>query len=150
VNTLYVLDEPSVGLHPRDTARLVRILERLRDGGNTVVVVEHEANVIRAADQIVDLGPGHRATGGEVVFQGTYRQILNCPRSMTGDHLSGKKQILLPSRRQVGQGSQSSRYPVHASAAETTLALNEAAVPFRVLSERSPRRRGAKEDVVPA
>ena len=76
VNTLFVLDEPSVGLHPRDTDRLVRMLEQLRDAGNTVVVVEHEASVMRAADQIVDLGPGHGATGGEVVFQGTYPQLL--------------------------------------------------------------------------
>ncbi|MDB6021689.1 MAG: UvrABC system protein, partial [Pedosphaera sp.] len=70
VNTLFVLDEPSVGLHPRDTSRLVRILEQLRNAGNTVVVVEHEASVMRAADQIVDIGPGHGAAGGEVVFQG--------------------------------------------------------------------------------
>ena len=70
VNTLFVLDEPSVGLHPRDTGRLVRILEQLRDAGNTVVVVEHEASVMRAANQIVDIGPGHGAAGGEVVFQG--------------------------------------------------------------------------------
>src|SRR5206468_12643200 len=76
VNTLFVLDEPSVGLHPRDTDRLVRILEELRAAGNTVVVVEHEASVMRAADQIVDLGPGHGATGGEIVFQGTYEDIL--------------------------------------------------------------------------
>ncbi|HTL54152.1 MAG TPA: hypothetical protein VL361_00680, partial [Candidatus Limnocylindrales bacterium] len=72
VNTLFVLDEPSVGLHPRDTERLVRILQQLRDAGNTVLVVEHEASVMRAADQIIDLGPGHGATGGEVVFQGSY------------------------------------------------------------------------------
>ena len=80
VNTLFVLDEPSVGLHPRDTERLVRLLQQLRDAGNTVVVVEHEASVIRAADQIMDLGPGHGATGGEVVFQGTYPQILKSER----------------------------------------------------------------------
>src|SRR5262249_53575693 len=67
VNTLFVLDEPSVGLHPRDTQRLVRILEQLRDAANTVVVVEHEASVMRAANQIIDLGPGHGATGGQVV-----------------------------------------------------------------------------------
>ena len=73
VNTLFVLDEPSVGLHPRDTERLVRLLEQLRTAGNTVVVVEHEASVIRAADQIIDLGPGHGATGGEVVFPGDLR-----------------------------------------------------------------------------
>ena len=76
MNTLFVLDEPSVGLHPRDTERLVRILEHLRNAGNTVVVVEHEASVMRAANQIVDIGPGHGATGGEIVFQGTYTEIL--------------------------------------------------------------------------
>jgi excinuclease ABC subunit A len=101
VNTLFVLDEPSVGLHPRDTSRLVRILERLRDTGNTVVVVEHEPGVMRAADQIVDLGPGHGESGGQVVFQGTYPQILQCAESLTGMYLSGKKQIPVPERRAV-------------------------------------------------
>ncbi len=96
VNTLFVLDEPSVGLHPRDTQRLIGILERLRDAGNTVVVVEHEASVIRAANQIVDLGPGHGATGGRVVFQGTYPQILRSSQSLTGQYLSGHKQIPIP------------------------------------------------------
>src|SRR5204862_5895265 len=101
VNTLFVLDEPSVGLHPRDTERLVRILEQLRDGGNTVVVVEHEPSVMRAADQIVDLGPGHGATGGELVFQGTYQQILRARHSLTGQYLSGRKQIEIPQRRPI-------------------------------------------------
>src|SRR5439155_8061994 len=72
VNTLFVLDEPSVGLHARDTARLVRILESLRDTGNTVVVVEHEASIIRAADQVLDLGPGQGEAGGRIVFQGPF------------------------------------------------------------------------------
>ena len=93
VNTLYVLDEPSVGLHPRDTARLVGILLRLRDLGNTVVVVEHEAAVMRAADQIVDLGPGHGETGGELVFQGSLAELLIHPVSLTGLYLSGRKQV---------------------------------------------------------
>jgi len=84
VNTLFVLDEPSVGLHPRDTERLIQILKQLRQAGNTVMVVEHEAGVIRAADQIVDLGPGHGATGGEGVFQGPYAEILKSGRSLTG------------------------------------------------------------------
>jgi excinuclease ABC subunit A len=102
VNTLFVLDEPSVGLHPRDTDRLVRILEKLRDTGNTVVVVEHEASVMRAADQIVDIGPGHGATGGEVVFQGPLPELLKSTRSLTGQYLSGRKQIEIPERRPVG------------------------------------------------
>jgi len=93
VNTLYVLDEPSVGLHPRDTARLVAILQRLRDLGNTVLVVEHEAAVMRAADQIVDLGPGHGETGGELVFQGTLAELEKHPASLTGAYLSGRKQV---------------------------------------------------------
>jgi len=101
VNTLFVLDEPSVGLHPRDTERLVRIVEQLRDAGNTVLVVEHEASVMRAADQIVDLGPGHGATGGNVVFQGNYAEILEARQSLTGQYLSGRKRVEVPSRRTV-------------------------------------------------
>ena len=101
VNTLFVLDEPSVGLHPRDTARLVRILEQLRDAGNTVVVVEHEASVMRAANQIVDIGPGHGATGGQVVFQGPFADILRSRISLTGQYLSGRRQIQIPKRRPV-------------------------------------------------
>jgi excinuclease ABC subunit A len=102
VNTLFVLDEPSVGLHPRDTARLVRLLEHLRDAGNTVVVVEHEPAVMRAADQIVDLGPGHGETGGHVVFQGSLAGLLRCAASLTGQYLSGRKRIAVPPRRPVG------------------------------------------------
>jgi excinuclease ABC subunit A len=101
VNTLFVLDEPSVGLHPRDTRRLVRILEQLRNAGNTVVVVEHEASVMRAADQIIDLGPGHGAAGGEIVFQGPYSEILKCGASFTGQYLARRRRIEIPSRRQV-------------------------------------------------
>jgi excinuclease ABC subunit A len=101
VNTLYVLDEPSVGLHPRDTERLIKILEQLRDLANTVVVVEHEANVIRAANQIVDLGPGHGEAGGQLVFQGTYDEILESEVSLTGQYLSGRKQVEIPERRPV-------------------------------------------------
>ena len=96
VNTLYVLDEPSVGLHPRDTARLVEVLRRLRDLGNTVVVVEHEAGVIRAADQVVDLGPGRGESGGRVVFQGGVEELLRSPDSLTGKYLSGRAQARSP------------------------------------------------------
>jgi len=101
VNTLYVLDEPSVGLHPRDTGRLIKILAQLRDLGNTVVVVEHEPGVIRAANQIVDLGPGHGESGGEVVFQGEYSEILQSKDSLTGQYLSGRRRIEIPQRRPV-------------------------------------------------
>jgi len=101
VNTLFVLDEPSVGLHPRDTDRLVQILRRLRDAGNTVLVVEHEPGVIRAADHLVELGPGRGAAGGQIVFQGTYRQMLRSARSLTGRYLSGRCVIPVPIRRPV-------------------------------------------------
>ena len=99
VNTLFVLDEPSVGLHPRDTERLVRILKQLRNAGNTVVVVEHEPSVMAAGDQLIDLGPGHGASGGEVVFKGNYRALLRARNSLTGKYLSGRAQIEIPNRR---------------------------------------------------
>jgi excinuclease ABC subunit A len=101
VNTLFVLDEPSVGLHPRDTARLVRLVQQLRDAGNTVVVVEHEASVMRAADQIIELGPGHGESGGEIVFQGSIWEIVRAPKSLTGAYLSGRRKIEIPTRRPV-------------------------------------------------
>ena len=125
VNTLFVLDEPSVGLHPRDTERLVRILEQLRNAGNTVVVVEHEASVMRAADQIVDIGPGHGATGGQVVFQGTYRDILKSKESLTGQYLSGRKEIEIPDRRPVGQASRLSLYSAKGEVEKHGFALND-------------------------
>jgi excinuclease ABC subunit A len=133
VNTLFVLDEPSVGLHPRDTGRLVRILEQLRNAGNTVVVVEHEPSVMRAADEIIDLGPGHGATGGEVVFQGTFKNILKSNASLTGQYLSERKQIPVPERRPVACASSPrsrnsissfSRYPDLQSS--SALILNDA------------------------
>jgi excinuclease ABC subunit A len=121
VSTLFVLDEPSVGLHPRDTERLVRILKRLRDAGNTVVVVEHEASVIQAADHIVDLGPGHGETGGEVVFQGGYARLLDCPGSLTGLYLSGQRRIELPVRRPVCSAEPGPREPADGDGAFLTL-----------------------------
>jgi excinuclease ABC subunit A len=99
VGSLYVLDEPSIGLHPRDTDRLIKILEHLRDIGNTVIVVEHEAEMMRRADQIVDLGPGSGRLGGEVIFQGAYADVLTDERSLTGKYLSGRKEIPVPERR---------------------------------------------------
>lgn len=99
VGALYVLDEPSIGLHPRDNSKLINILKSLRDAGNTVVVVEHDADMMRAADQIVDLGPGAGENGGEVIFQGTYEEILKSNKSLTGKYLSGKLKIPLPELR---------------------------------------------------
>ena len=101
VQALFVLDEPSVGLHPRDTGRLIRILHRLRDTGNTVVVVEHEASVMMAADQIVDIGPGHGETGGHLVFQGPPAALVKATGSLTADYLCHRRRHLTPPRRPV-------------------------------------------------
>lgn len=98
-DSLYILDEPSVGLHPRDTKRLVGVLERLRDLGNTVVVVEHEEEVMRAADYVVDMGPRAGRLGGEVVFQGDYADLPSCERSLTSQYLNGTLQIPTPAIR---------------------------------------------------
>jgi len=99
VGSLYVLDEPTVGLHPRDNERLIDILQRLRDLGNTVLVVEHDPVTMEAADQLVDLGPGSGAFGGAVVFQGTYDEIQEDDDSLTGQYLSGRKEIAVPEDR---------------------------------------------------
>jgi excinuclease ABC subunit A len=98
VGSLYILDEPSVGLHPRDTHLLIDVLKQLRDLGNTVIVVEHEESVIRAADQIVDIGPGAGYLGGEVLFNGRLDDLLKLPNSLTGDYLSGKQKIHTPEK----------------------------------------------------
>ncbi len=94
--SLYILDEPSIGLHPRDTNRLIKVLKQLRDLGNTVIVVEHEEEVIRAADYIVDIGPRAGYNGGEVVFSGTLPQLLKNKKSLTADYLTGRRQIAVP------------------------------------------------------
>ena len=94
--SLYILDEPSIGLHPRDTNRLIKVLRQLRDLGNTVIVVEHEEEVIRAADWIVDIGPKAGYNGGEVVFSGPLEQLLAAPRSLTADYLTGRRGIPVP------------------------------------------------------
>ena len=94
--SLYILDEPSIGLHPRDTNRLIKVLQQLRDLGNTVIVVEHEEEVIRAADWIVDIGPKAGYNGGEVVFSGTLPQLLKSKKSLTADYLTGRREIAVP------------------------------------------------------
>jgi len=101
VGVMYVLDEPSIGLHQRDNERLLGTLTRLRDLGNTVIVVEHDEDAIRLADHVVDIGPGAGVHGGEVVAQGTLADILKAPRSITGQYLSGKKRIEVPAKRHV-------------------------------------------------
>ncbi len=99
VGSIYVLDEPSIGLHPRDTNRLIGVLKSLRDVGNTVLVVEHEEEMMRAADHILDIGPYAGTHGGELVFDGTFDQILKHPHSLTGKYLSGEEQIPVPQQR---------------------------------------------------
>jgi excinuclease ABC subunit A len=99
VGSIYVLDEPSIGLHPRDTERLVTVLKSLRDVGNTVLVVEHEEEIMKAADHIIDIGPAAGTHGGELMFSGTYDEIINDDNSLTGKYLSGKEQIDIPNTR---------------------------------------------------
>jgi excinuclease ABC subunit A len=101
---LYVLDEPSIGLHPKDNVKMIRTLERLRDIGNTVIVVEHDEDTIRAADHIVEMGPGPGVHGGRVVVQGRLDDVLACKGSPTGQYLSGKRAIATPRQRRAGNG----------------------------------------------
>jgi len=105
VGSIYVLDEPSIGLHPRDTQRLISVLKSLRDVGNTVVVVEHEQEMMEAADYLIDIGPEAGINGGEMVFAGTYSEILKDDRSLTGQYLSGKSKIEVPKKRRKWSNS---------------------------------------------
>jgi len=101
---LYVLDEPSIGLHPKDNVKMIATLERLRDIGNTVIVVEHDEDTIRAADHVVEMGPGPGVHGGEVVVQGRLPSVLACKASPTGQFLSGRRSIAVPAQRRKGNG----------------------------------------------
>ena len=104
VGVLYILDEPSIGLHQRDNARLIDTLKRLRDLGNTLIVVEHDEDTMFAADQIVDIGPGAGEHGGQLIAQGTAQEIMACPESITGAYLSGRCGIPVPTRRKTPSG----------------------------------------------
>src|SRR5437879_8369588 len=105
VNALFVMDEPSVGLHPRDIGRLVGVMDNLRDKGNTLLVVEHEEQIIRAADNLIDVGPGRGERGGELVFNGALDQLLFRKNSLTGDYLSGRKSIPVSKKRRRSTSS---------------------------------------------
>ena len=105
VGVLYVLDEPSIGLHQRDNQRLIETLLRMRDLGNTVLVVEHDEDTMKVADHVVDIGPGAGEHGGDIVHSGTYKQLLKNPRSITGQYLSGKRRIEVPGIRRLGDGN---------------------------------------------
>ncbi|MBQ7028561.1 MAG: excinuclease ABC subunit UvrA [Ruminococcus sp.] len=104
MGVLYILDEPSIGLHQRDNDKLIATLKRLRDIGNTLIVVEHDDDTMLAADYIVDIGPGAGVNGGEIVFSGTVDKLLKCKNSITGQYLSGRKKIALPSEHRTGNG----------------------------------------------
>ena len=109
VGVLYILDEPSIGLHQRDNGKLITTLERLRDLGNTVLVVEHDEQMMRAADHLVDMGPGAGVHGGHVVAEGTAKQVERNAKSVTGQFLSGKREIAIPERRTEDVGTFSVR-----------------------------------------
>ena len=104
VGVLYILDEPSIGLHPRDNSRLLGSLKKLRDLGNSIIVVEHDQETMEEADQIIDIGPGAGEHGGEVVFSGSPNEIISSTKSITGQYLSGKKSITIPNKRRKGSG----------------------------------------------
>lgn len=103
VGSMYILDEPSIGLHPRDTSRLIDVLKSLRNLGNSVIVVEHEEEIMKAADQIIDIGPAAGSHGGELVFQGTMEEIRKSDATYTARYLSGKEKIEIPARRRKGK-----------------------------------------------
>lgn len=103
VGSMYILDEPSIGLHPKDTERLINVLKSLRDLGNTVIVVEHEEDIMKAADEILDIGPKAGIYGGEVVFQGTHKKLVKAKNSLTAEYLTGVKEISVPKQRRKGK-----------------------------------------------
>jgi excinuclease ABC subunit A len=130
VGVLYILDEPSIGLHQRDNARLLATLKRLRDLGNTILVVEHDEETIREADYVLDLGPGAGVHGGELVFQGTPQGLLQSEASLTGKYLSGKLKIPVPERRRKSRG----RYLALVGASENNLKDITVKIPLGLLT----------------
>lgn len=130
MGVLYILDEPSIGLHQRDNDKLLETLKRLRDIGNTLIVVEHDEDTMRAADYIVDVGPGAGSHGGEIVATGTLEQIIAEPRSVTGQYLSGFKKIPVPAQRRKGNG----KYLQVKGAAENNLKDVDVSIPLGTLT----------------
>jgi|DewCreStandDraft_2_1066082.scaffolds.fasta_scaffold00245_65 excinuclease ABC subunit A len=128
MGVLYILDEPSIGLHQRDNRRLIDTLLQLRDLGNTIIVVEHDEETIRSADWIVDIGPGAGAHGGQVVVSGTLQDVINTPESITGQYLSGKRKIPVPTRRRPLNG----QFLVIRGAREHNLKGIDVAIPLGV------------------
>ncbi|MBQ6851664.1 MAG: excinuclease ABC subunit UvrA [Oscillospiraceae bacterium] len=130
MGVLYILDEPSIGLHQRDNDKLLMTLKRLRDLGNTLIVVEHDEDTMRAADYIVDVGPGAGMHGGEIVASGSIEDIMGNPRSITGQYLSGVKKIPVPSARRAGNG----QYLTVRGAAENNLKDIDVSIPLGTLT----------------
>ena len=130
MGVLYILDEPSIGLHQRDNDKLLGTLKQLRDLGNTLIVVEHDEDTMRAADFIVDVGPGAGSRGGEIVAAGTLEDILRCERSVTGQYLSGVKKIPVPSARRAGNG----KFLTVRGATENNLKDVDAQIPLGTLT----------------
>ena len=130
MGVLYILDEPSIGLHQRDNDKLLGTLKHLRDLGNTLIVVEHDEDTMRAADFIVDVGPGAGSHGGEIVAAGTLQDIMAAPRSVTGQYLSGVKKIPVPSRRRAGNG----KYLTIHGARENNLKNVDVSIPLGTLT----------------
>ena len=130
MGVLYILDEPSIGLHQRDNDKLLDTLKHLRDLGNTLIVVEHDEDTMRAADYIVDVGPGAGSQGGQIVATGTLEDIMAEPRSLTGQYLSGEKKIPVPAKRRDGNGQFLKVY----GAAENNLKDVDVAIPLGTLS----------------
>ncbi len=126
VGVLYILDEPSIGLHQRDNEKLLGTLRHLRDLGNTLIVVEHDEDTMRAADYVVDIGPGAGIHGGELIAAGTVEDIINCEKSITGQYLSGKKKIPVPEKRRKGNGHKLTVY----GAAENNLKKIDVEIPL--------------------
>ena len=106
---LYVLDEPSIGLHPKDNVKMIETLKRLRDLGNTVIVVEHDEDTIRSADHVIEIGPGPGVHGGKVVVDGPLTKIMKSKKSITGQYISGKKAIAVPAERRSIHGQKPGR-----------------------------------------
>ncbi|MGA3084257.1 MAG: excinuclease ABC subunit UvrA [Thermodesulfobacteriota bacterium] len=130
MGVLYVLDEPSIGLHPRDNLRLLQTLKTLRDLGNTVLIVEHDANTILSSDYVIDMGPGAGENGGQVIFSGTPEALLKDPESLTGQYLSGRRTILVPSRRRA----QKKGYIQIKGASENNLKQIDISIPLGVFT----------------
>ncbi|MDZ4278569.1 MAG: excinuclease ABC subunit UvrA, partial [Dehalococcoidia bacterium] len=126
MGVLYVCDEPTIGLHPADDDRLIRTLQRLRDLGNTVLIVEHDEAMMRAADWVIDMGPGAGELGGRVVRAGTIDEVMDCEESITGQYLSGRRQIPVPSQRRPGKG----RHVVVRGARENNLKNIDVQIPL--------------------